>query len=120
MNLKNITLKTAELGPVKWEDVEKLQSGENGYICFISAEEITKEDQEGNPSIHLLGTYFETGFYHKPTYKEVINMIVTAEYPDGKEEEMLRYGIMDPENAEYIEYYNKVEDIVATIKSLLA
>ena len=51
MNLKNITLKTAELGPVKWEDVEKLQPGENGFICFISAEPIEKEDEEGNVTV---------------------------------------------------------------------
>lgn len=120
MDLKNITLKTAELGPVKWEDVEKLQPGANGFICFISAEEVTKVDMEGNETVHLIGTYFETNFDYKPTYKEIINMIVTAEYPNGKEQEILRCGIMDPENEEYLAYYSKVEDIVNTIKSLLA
>ena len=37
MDLKNITLKTAELGPVEWNEVEKLQPSEDGFICFISA-----------------------------------------------------------------------------------
>jgi hypothetical protein len=36
MNLKNITLKTAELGPVNWENVEKLQPSNDGFMFFIS------------------------------------------------------------------------------------
>ena len=118
MNLKNITLKTAELGPVKWEDVEKLQPGENGFICFISAEEVIDIDPEGEETTNLLGTYFETEFTNKPSYKELINFIISKEYPNGKESEMLRYGIMDPQDEEYLSYYDNVEDIVSTIKSL--
>ena len=118
MTLKNITLKTAELGPVKWEDVEKIQPGKNGYICFISAEYITKTNIDGTESTHLLGSYIETGFDHRPTYKEIINMIVNKEYPNGKEQEMLRIGISNPQNSEYVEYYNNVEDIIRTIKEL--
>ena len=37
MNLKNITLNTAELGPVNWEDVEKIQPSNGGFICFVSS-----------------------------------------------------------------------------------
>lgn len=85
MNLKNITLNTAELGPVKWEDVEKLQPSEKGFICFISAKEIVKTDEDDKEQTHLLGTYIQTPFDHKPTYKELINMIITSEYPNGKE-----------------------------------
>lgn len=119
MDLKNITLKTAELGPVSWENVEKLQPGENGFICFISAKEITKEDTDGEQYTSLLGTYFETGFNHLPTYKEVINMIVTTEYPNGKEQQLLRHGIADPQDEEYVEYYNNVEAITSEIRTLL-
>lgn len=120
MNLKNIILKTAELGPVSWENVEKLQPSENGFICFISAEEVIKQNESGEDETHLLGTYFETGFDYKPTYKEVINSIVSIEYPNGKEQQLLRHGIANPEDEEYVEYYNNVEDITLTIKQLLS
>lgn len=119
MNLKNIILKTAELGPVKWEEVEKLQPSNTGFICFISAKEYIKEDEDGNEQTHLLGTYFETGFDHKPSYKEVINMIVTSEYPYGKENQMLRKGTYNPDDEEYLDYYYNVEEISTEIKSLL-
>ena len=46
MNLKNITLRTAELGPVKWEDVEKLQPSNGGFICFIDAESEVRYDED--------------------------------------------------------------------------
>jgi len=119
MNLKNITLKTAELGPVKWEDVEKLQPGENGFICFISAEPIEKEDEEGNVKTHLLGTYIPTDFDYAPTYKEMVNFIVSKKYPNGKEQQLLRHGILNPQDEEYVAYYNDVEEITRTIKELL-
>lgn len=118
MNLKNIILKTAELGPVEWKDVEKLQPGENGFVCFISATPIIK-NEDGIQETHLLGTYFDTGFDYKPSYKQVINMVVSTEYPDGKEQQLLRHGILNPQDEEYVEYYNNVEDITTTIKSLL-
>lgn len=119
MDLKNITLKTAELGPVEWNEVEKLQPSEDGFICFISAEEVEKEDEEGNIKIYLLGTYIQTDFDYLPTYKEMINFIVSREYPDGKEQQLLRHGILNPQDEEYVAYYNNVEDITNTIKELL-
>lgn len=32
---------------------------------------------------------------------------------------MLRYGIYDPDDEEYLEYYNNVENISSEVKSLL-
>lgn len=118
MNLKNIVLKTTELGCSKWEDVEKLILGENDYICIISSEEITKTDENGQ-YVQLVGKYFNTGFKHKPSYKELINMIISAEYPNGKEKQLLRIGIKDPKNQEFLDYYDNVENIKLTIKNLL-
>lgn len=69
---------------------------------------------------HLIGTYFETPFDYLPSYKEVINFLITSEYPNGKEQQMLRQGVFNPSDPEYLEYYGQVEDIRSTIKSLLS
>ena len=90
MNLKNITLKVAELGPVNWEDVEKLQPGEDGFICFVSYTTEARQTEDGGSYNILIGTYISTPFDYKPTYKEVINYIIQQEYPNGKESQMLR------------------------------
>lgn len=119
MNLKNITLNTAELGPVKWEDIEKVQPNKDGYICLVSYTESTKTDDDGEPYNSLTGKYIQTYFDHKPNYKEIINFIIEQEYPNGKELQMLRLGVYDPDNEEYLEYFNNVEDITSEIKSLL-
>lgn len=119
MILKNVTLNTAELGPVKWESVEKLQPGSNGFICFIDSHEETKTDENGEEQTYLVGTYFNTGFSHKPSYKEVINMLIQSEYPNGKEQEMLRFGIHNPNDEDYLEYYNRAEQIRTEIRQIL-
>lgn len=119
MNLKNITLKTAELGPVSWENVEKLQPSKDGFIFFVSAHEDVRKDIDDEPYTVLIGDYIQTDFNHKPTYKEIINWIINQEYPNGKENQMLRYGIYDPDDEEYLEYYNNVENISSEVKSLL-
>lgn len=120
MNLINITLKKADLGNIEWENVEKLQPGKNGFICFVSYTEKENIDADGNAYTTLVGDYFETGFNYRPSYKEIINFLISSEYPDGKEQEMLRLGIRDPQNEEYLEYFNKAEEIRMTIKSLLS
>ena len=119
MDLKNITLNTAELGPVKWEDVEKLQPGNNGFICFVSYTKDIRQDLDGNDYETLIGNYIQTSFEHKPSYKEVINYIIQQEYPNGKEAQMLRFGIYDPDDEEYLAYYDHVEEISKEIKALL-
>lgn len=119
MDLKNIILNTAELGPVNWEDVEKLQPNDDGYICFVSYMTETKTDVDGESYEVLVGNYIQTNFTHKPTYKEMINYIVQQEYPDGKEAQMLRLGIYDPDNDEFLAYYDRVEEINEQIKALL-
>lgn len=119
MNLKNIILKKAELGPVKWEDVEKLQPNNDGYVCFVSYTTETRTDMDGKEYEVLVGDYVQTNFTHKPTYKEIINYIVQQEYPDGKEAQMLRLGIYDPDNEEFLAYFARVEEINQQIKELL-
>lgn len=119
MNLKNITLKTSELGPVEWKNVEKLQPSDGGFICFVSAESKIRYDEDNKPYTILLGKYIKTDFNYKPTYKELINFIVQKEYPDGKELQLLRRGIYNPNDEEYLDYYNNVEQITNEIKYLL-
>lgn len=119
MNLKNITLKAAELGPVNWENVEKLQPSNDGFMFFISHTTEVKQDLDGNEYQIVIGQYIQTDFDHKPTYKEMINYIIQREYPNGKEAQMLRYGIYDPDNSEYLEYYENVEQISQEVKNLL-
>ena len=120
MNLKNITLKTAELGPVEWNDVEKLQPSINGFICFISADTITKVDNDGVEYTALIGNYIQTPFDHAPSYKEMINYIIQQEYPNGKEAQLLRIGVHNPNDKEYLDYYSDVEQIAEEVKQLLA
>lgn len=119
MNLKNITLKTAELGPVNWEDVEKLQPSADGFIFFVNYDTITKCSVDNGNEECLLGYYIQTDFTHKPTYKEVINYIIEKEYPLGKENQILRLGIYNQNNKDYLDYYNHVEDIIYVVKRLL-
>lgn len=119
MNLKNIILKTAELGPVNWENVEKLQPSNDGFILFVDYEIYNIDNQNGEAEQHLLGYYIQTEFNYKPNYKEVINYIIQKEYPYGKENQMLRYGVYDPNDEEYLEYYNHAEEISNEIKSLI-
>lgn len=119
MYLKNIILKAAELGPVNWEDVEKLQPSDGGFICFVSAEQEVRYDDNEEPYTVLIGKYIKTNFDYRPTYKEVVNFIVQNEYPNGKELQLLRQGIHNPNNEEYLSYYNHVEEIANEIKTLL-
>lgn len=74
---------------------------------------------ENGEHVELVGKYFHTGFKHKPSYKELANMIISSEYPNGKEQQLLRMGVKDPKNEEFLAYYNNVEDIKTTIKNLL-
>lgn len=75
---------------------------------------------DGEETEVLVGKYIQTPFNYTPSYKEVINYIVQQEYPNGKEAQVLRIGIHDPENEEYLAYYNNVEEITAEIKNLLS
>lgn len=118
MDLKNITLKTAELGPVEWNNVEKLQPSDDGFIFFVSYDSYTITEDESEVT-YLTGKYIQTDFTEKPSYKEIINFIIQKEYPNGKESQMLRLGVQDPENQEYLEYFNDVEDICSIVKGLL-
>ena len=120
MDFTNIVLNTTDLGCTKWEDVEKLQPGEGGFLCFISYEEYTANNEEDEPETHLRGIYAKIDVDHLPTYKEVINYLISAEYPNGKEQEMLRLGINNPNDEEYVQYNAKAEYIRTTIKALLA
>lgn len=56
---------------------------------------------------------------HSPTINEVINAIITSIYPDGEELAIQRKGIIDPQNNEFVNYYQNVERIKAIIKSEL-
>ena len=58
-------------------------------------------------------------FDHFPTINEVINAIITSIYPDGEELAIQRKGIIDPQNNEFVSYYQNVERIKAIIKSEL-
>ena len=56
-------------------------------------------------------------FDHSPTISEVINAVVTSVYPDGEELAIQRKGITNPQNNEFLNYYQNVEQIKAIIKS---
>ena len=58
-------------------------------------------------------------FDHSPTINEVINAVITSIYPDGEELAIQRKGIIDPQNNEFVNYYQNVEQIKAIIKSEL-
>lgn len=119
MNLKNITLNTAELGHVEWSSIKKLQPANEGFVFFVSYYVVTKNDISSEETDVLVANYIQTDFDHEPTYKELINWIISKEYPNGKENQLLRQGIHNPEDAEYLDYYKNVENIVAEVKSLL-
>ena len=56
-------------------------------------------------------------FDHSPTISEVINAVVTSIYPDGEELAIQRKGITNPQNNEFLNYYQNVEQIKAIIKT---
>lgn len=56
-------------------------------------------------------------FDHSPTDSEVINAVVTSIYPDGEELAIQRKGIINPQNNEFINYYQNVERIKSIIKA---
>lgn len=55
-------------------------------------------------------------FDHYPTISEVINAVVISIYSDGEELAIQRKGIIDPENNEFVNYYQNVEQIKSEIK----
>ena len=56
-------------------------------------------------------------FDHIPTANEIINILVLQTYPDGEELAIQRKGIIDPQNNEFVTYYQNVEQIKAKIKA---
>lgn len=72
-----------------------------------------------NYGIQEIGGMYEFTRYlfdHRPTINEVINVIVASIYPDGEELAIQRKGIIDPQNNEFVEYYQNVEQIKSKIK----
>lgn len=61
--------------------------------------------------------YESLHFDHIPTSNEVINHLVSRAYPDGEELAIQRKGIIDPQNNEFVSYYQNVERIKAIIKT---
>ena len=55
-------------------------------------------------------------FDHIPSANEIINHLVSLAYPDGEELAIQRKGIIDPQNNEFVAYYQNVEQIKAKIK----
>ena len=90
MTLKNIILKTAELGPVKWEDVDKLQAGSGFFALFVSytTEQKTEEDEIKE---YLIGTYICLPFVNEPSKNEIVDYIVKEEYGEIYTEEQYNY-----------------------------
>lgn len=64
-----------------------IKEEENGYSC----------------ETEIFDTY--------PTRGLVINRLVSNKYPNGAEQAVLRKGIKDPLNEEYLEYYEFIESI---------
>lgn len=61
--------------------------------------------------------FYETEiFEHYPTRGEVINRIVSNQYPNGEESAILRKAILNPDNPEYLEYYEFVENVKKQIE----
>ena len=56
-------------------------------------------------------------FDHFPTINEVINAVVISKYVNGEELAIQRKGIIDPQNNEFVAYYQNVEQIKAKIKT---
>jgi hypothetical protein len=50
-------------------------------------------------------------FDHSPSRGEVINDLVTTAYPHGEENALQRKGILNPQDQEFLSYYNNVEEI---------
>lgn len=99
MTLKNIILRTAELGPVKWEDVDKLQSGSGFFALFISYRTEQRVEQE-EVKEYLVGTYIVLPFTEIPSKDNIINYIVEEEYGKDYTEE------------EYNSVYNEVTNLI--------
>ena len=83
---------------IKPEKIEQLGINTYAYNYDI------KEDENGYSfQTEIFDTY--------PTRGLVINRLVSNKYPEGAEQAVLRKGIRDPLNEEYLEYYEFVESI---------
>ena len=99
MTLKNIILRTAELGPVKWEDVDKLQPGSGFFALFVSYRTEQRVEQE-EVKEYLVGTYIVLPFTEMPSKDNIVNYIVEEEYGKDYTEE------------EYDSVYNEVTNLI--------
>ena len=83
---------------VKPEVIEKL--GENTFAYNYNINEVEN------------GYNYETEIFDTlPTRSMIINRLVTNRYPLGEEQAILRKGIKDPLNVEYLDYYEFVESV---------
>lgn len=83
---------------IKPEKIEQL--GINTYAYNYNIEEVEN------------GFNYETEIFNTcPTRSLVINRLVSNKYPEGAEQAVLRKGIRDPLNEEYLEYYEFVESV---------
>lgn len=78
-------------------------------------EEILKDDNENERIEYQYKTLI---FEHLPTQGEIINRIISDTYPDGGELAVQRKGIVDKENAEFVEYNEFVESTKIQIKAI--
>ena len=81
------------------------QLGLNLYAYNHNIQEV--EDGYDYEAIH---------FDHIPSANEIINHLVSQAYPNGEELAIQRKGIIDPQNNEFVNYYQNVEQIKAKIK----
>lgn len=92
------------------ERIEKLGYSTYGYNYDI---EQLQPDDAGN----VMYNYNTVLFDHIPEKNEVINAIISAKYTDGEEFAILRKGVKDSDNEQFVAYNAFVEGIKNKITS---
>lgn len=65
-----------------------------------------------NPTQTEDGWEYESYYFnHIPNRDEIINEIVSRKYPNGGEFALQRKGIINPNDKEFLEYFERVEQI---------
>ncbi len=79
-----------------------------GQSLYAYNHNITVTD-EGYECVQLI-------FNHIPVYPDVVNRIVSEMYGNGAEQAVLRKGVLDVNNEEFVEYNKFVENVKQLVK----
>ncbi|MGL5683575.1 MAG: hypothetical protein ACRDDZ_11085 [Marinifilaceae bacterium] len=99
---------------IQIQPIEELGNDQFYYNREIDRQ--TLQDERGDVSLYSCKRYLCDGV---PSYESIVNQIVSYHYPNGEENALLRKGVMNPQNNEFINYNTFVEDVKQEVATVL-